>query len=106
MAIEERTRLTADELQCFEGGPNMRYELIDRGVAELSPSPGPEHGRIGNNAAYDVTAFVRPRRLGRVYAAEQAFAFENRRIRFGPRILRLLLAVGCRRGLIRQAILP
>ncbi len=73
MATEEKTRLTADEFLCFEGDPDKRYELVDGEVIELSPPPGHEHGGVAFNAGMLVGNFVRPRHLGRLYAAETGF---------------------------------
>ena len=47
-------------------GSDFRTDLLD-GIVVNYPMPGSPHGYIGNNLAFEITAFVRTNRLGRVF---------------------------------------
>jgi Uma2 family endonuclease len=64
--------MTAEEFQTFRGEPDKRYELVDGELTEMSP-PGGVHGEVSYDAGFVIGQFVRPRRLGVVYAAETGF---------------------------------
>lgn len=83
MATESTTKpMTAEEFQCFIGEPDKRYELVDGELIEMSP-PGGEHGETALEVGAIIRNFVRPRNLGRVYAAETGF-----RLRTSPDLVR------------------
>ena len=63
-AAETTTGLmTADEL--FRLGDDVRGELIRGVFCEMSP-PGTEHTEVAANLTYELKAFIKPRRLGRL----------------------------------------
>lgn len=72
VAIESKTKLTADEFLAFAGAPDKRYELVDGEVIEMSPT-GAEHAGIAFQIGFIVAGFVRQHRLGRLYASEGGF---------------------------------
>ena len=64
-------RLTYDELLALQAQPEYdgrRLELID-GELLGSPTPTDAHQRVSSNMVYALEQFVRPRRIGAVYAA-------------------------------------
>ena len=63
--------LTADDLLAM--GSDDRYELVKGVLVPMSPPPAPEHGEIASTIDFLVGSFVRPRRLGRTFAAETGF---------------------------------
>ncbi len=77
MAIEQKARLmTAEELSRFTGDLARRYELVDGELIEMSP-PGGEHGEITFEIGGVIRDFVRPRHLGKLYAAETGFLIQQ-----------------------------
>ena len=67
--------MTADELlEMPDDG--SRYELIEGELVELVP-PGASHGFVASNAGATLREFVRPRRLGAVFAAETGFVIST-----------------------------
>ena len=56
--------MTEEEFLELHGGESS-IELLD-GVVVRYPMPGFPHGFVGNNLAYEITAFVKQHRLGRV----------------------------------------
>ncbi len=67
--------MTADELLHMPDD-GMRHELI-RGELRTMPPAGGLHGVVANRLAFRVTAFVEPRGLGLVFAAETGFWLER-----------------------------
>ena len=67
--------VTADELLGL-AGDGKRYELIEGALFETSPA-GTEHGRIAMKAGVMLYRFVRPRRLGEVFAADTGFVISS-----------------------------
>ena len=67
--------MTADELLHLNL-PDKRTELV-RGVLVVREPAGYRHGEVAANIAFVVEAFVRPRALGRVLAAETGFKLES-----------------------------
>jgi Uma2 family endonuclease len=75
--MSTRTRLiTADEFLCWPDEPGFRQELI-RGEVVTMTLPGGEHGEIALQIGYLILAHVKPRKLGKVYAAETGFIVER-----------------------------
>ncbi|HEY3081237.1 MAG TPA: Uma2 family endonuclease [Chloroflexota bacterium] len=74
MAVEPRL-LTAEELLAMPDD-GMRHELIKGELRTMSP-PGGEHGDLAMTIGTHVHNFVRPRRSGRVFAAETGFLFRR-----------------------------
>jgi Uma2 family endonuclease len=73
MAVEQATRrMTAEELEQFEGEPDKRYELVDGELIAIAPAGG-QHGEHTFEVSALIGDFVRPRRLGKIYAAETGF---------------------------------
>jgi Uma2 family endonuclease len=68
--------MTAEDLLAFVGKPDKRYELVKGELIEMSP-PGGEHGEAAMEAGALIRNFVRPRNLGRVYAAETGFRLQS-----------------------------
>ena len=67
--------MTADELlEVRDDG--SRYELIEGELVELVP-PGAAHGFVASNAGATLREFVRPRRLGAMFAAETGFVIST-----------------------------
>ena len=67
--------MSADELlEMSDDG--SRYELIEGELVELVPS-GAAHGFVASNAGATLREFVRPRRLGAVFAAETGFVIST-----------------------------
>ena len=62
--------VTAEELWELPG--SERRELVRGEVRTIAPG-GFEHGRVGNNAAFLLTSFVRSRNAGTVVTAETGF---------------------------------
>jgi len=56
-----------------EAQPGLRYELVDGFVVQEPPSRWP-HGEIAAEVLGRLRAFVRPRRLGRLFDSSQGFA--------------------------------
>src|SRR5437867_3365473 len=71
----ERQTMTADELLHLPDD-GMRHELI-HGELRTMPPAGGLHGVVANLLAFQITAFVRPRGLGIVLAAETGFWLER-----------------------------
>jgi Uma2 family endonuclease len=61
---------TAEEL--LRAGDIGRCELV-RGTLVMMVPAGADHGGIANEIAFRLTEFVKPRKLGRVFAAETGF---------------------------------
>lgn len=77
MAIEQKARpMSAEDLLHYTGDPSKRYELVDGEVIEMSP-PGGEHGETTFEIGGVIRDFVRPRHLGRLYAAETGFLIQR-----------------------------
>lgn len=72
MALPKSQGMTAEEFLHFRGEPGKLYELIDGELIEMSP-PGARHGEVAGEVFGVIRDYVRPRRLGRVYAAETGF---------------------------------
>src|SRR5258708_7380598 len=73
MAVEQATRrMTAEEFEQFEGELDKRYELVDGELIEMPPAGG-QHGEVAHELSVFIDGFVRPRRLGKIYAAETGF---------------------------------
>lgn len=66
--------MTAEELLRLRL-PDKRTELI-RGLLVVRDPGGARHGAVTNELTYRITAFVKERDLGRVYAAETGFKIE------------------------------
>ncbi len=73
--------MTEEEFLARHGG-ELNVELLD-GIVVRYPMPGGPHGYIGNNLAFEVTAFVKQHRLGRVFGLDTLI-----RIRRNPDRLR------------------
>jgi Uma2 family endonuclease len=73
--MSPRALLTADELLHLNL-PNKRTELV-RGVLIVREPAGYQHGEVAMNLAASIYAFVKPRQLGRVLAAETGFILER-----------------------------
>lgn len=73
--VNARGPMTADRFLEFAAN-NGRCELLKGKVRMMSPA-GSEHGYIANQIAFLLTAHVRSRKLGRVYAAETGFILER-----------------------------
>src|ERR1051326_1120986 len=69
------TTMTAEELLHLNL-PNKRTELV-RGRLVVREPAGYEHGRIAVRLTVEIDAFVRPRALGPVLAAETGFKLET-----------------------------
>jgi Uma2 family endonuclease len=67
----EKTLLTADDLLRLPDD-GMRHELV-RGELRTMPPAGGEHGIVAGEAFGVLRDYVRPRRLGVVFAAETGF---------------------------------
>jgi Uma2 family endonuclease len=63
--------ITAEELVRVSP-PHQQVELV-RGHLIVREPPGTWHGRIANNLAFALTAFVRPRGLGTVFSQDTGF---------------------------------
>ena len=75
MTTESTTRLmTADELLRLD--TDVRGELI-RGVFYEMPPPGLEHNEIAANLGYELKAFIKPRRLGRLGVGDTGILLER-----------------------------
>jgi len=61
---------TVEELE--RNPPEGRWELVDGELVEMAPSGG-EASMIGSTVGFFLNAHVRPRKLGRVYAADGGF---------------------------------
>jgi Uma2 family endonuclease len=72
MAVQEKLYTADDLLQLSAAGDSKRYELIEGRLIEMSPA-GEAHGGLANEIAFLITAFVKPKKLGRVVAAETGF---------------------------------
>jgi Uma2 family endonuclease len=65
-AVENRL-YTLDEFEELDlPDDGNKYELIE-GAIVVSPPAGDEHGRIISDLSYELIAYVRPRKLGRVW---------------------------------------
>ncbi len=71
----EKTLITADDLLRLRDD-GMRHELV-RGELRTMPPAGEEHGIVAGEAFGLIRDFVRPRRLGYVFAAETGFFLEH-----------------------------
>jgi Uma2 family endonuclease len=60
--------MTEEEFLAIHGG-EKNVELLD-GIVVRYPMPGRPHGYIGNNLAFEITAFVKQHRLGRVFGLD------------------------------------
>ena len=67
--------VSADELLLLPRD-GMRSELV-RGEVRKMPPPGAEHGSTTSNIHYFLEDFVRPKYLGRIFAAETGFLIER-----------------------------
>ena len=75
MTVEDVERLPDD---------GYRYDLIDGALIRLTPAAG-GHGEVAFEIAWHLGGFVRPRRLGRIYAAETGFILgRNPDVVLGP----------------------
>jgi Uma2 family endonuclease len=63
MVVPTPPKLTADEFLELHGDES-RVDLV-RGYVVRYPMPGPEHGYIGGNAYFELSAFARAHKLGR-----------------------------------------
>ena len=70
MTTQETKLITAEEL--FQMGDIGRCELIRGEIVMMAPA-GAEHGDVAGEAFGRIWSFVRPRKLGKVYAAETGF---------------------------------
>jgi Uma2 family endonuclease len=68
--------MTADELFLMPHDGTKRYRLIAGELRTMSPA-GSQHGFVANNVALLLTAFVKSRRLGTVFAAETGFVVQR-----------------------------
>ena len=75
MTTTKRKLLTAEDLLELHS-KGIKGELI-RGVFCETVSTGIEHGEIAANFAGEIRAFVRPKRLGRVFASDSGIRLEN-----------------------------
>lgn len=71
----QKTLVTADELLCISA-EGKRCELIRGEVIDVAPTGG-LHGRVANRIAYLLTAYVEPRGLGTIFAAETGFLLQR-----------------------------
>ena len=67
--------ISAEEFEQFD--PEWRYDLIKGELTPMPPMPGEEHGAITSDFAFEVTFFVKQRKLGQCYAAETRFLIER-----------------------------
>jgi Uma2 family endonuclease len=63
--------ITAEELERLSP-PNKSVELV-RGRMIVREPPGTWHGKISNNLSFSLTAFVRAKELGTVFAQDTGF---------------------------------
>jgi Uma2 family endonuclease len=68
--------MTADELLQMPHDGTKRYRLIAGELRTMSPA-GSQHGFVANNLNHFLNAFVRPRRLGAIFAAETGFLVQR-----------------------------
>lgn len=64
MVVAPPPKMTAEEFFKLHGGES-NVDLV-RGQVVRHPMPGAEHGYVRTNASFEVTAFVRAQKLGRV----------------------------------------
>ena len=67
--------MTADEFFRL-AGDGKRYELVEGALFETSPA-GTEHSMVAMTAGAMLFRFVRPRRLGEVFAADTGFVLSS-----------------------------
>jgi Uma2 family endonuclease len=65
------TQMTADELLRLPDD-GWRYELVRGELRKMSPS-GARHGRVAAQIIASLVAYVKPKKLGAVYASEVGF---------------------------------
>ena len=75
MTTTKRKLLTADDLLVLHS-KGVKGELI-RGVFCETVSTGIEHGEIAANFAGEIRAFIKPRRLGRVFTSDSGIRLEQ-----------------------------
>ena len=75
MTTAKKKLLTADDLLALNS-KGVRGELI-RGVLCETVSTGLEHGEIAGNFIYGIAAFVKPRKLGRVFGSDSGIRLER-----------------------------
>ncbi len=75
MTTTKRKLLTAEDLLELHS-KGIKGELI-RGVFCETVSTGIEHGEIAINFAGEMRSFVRPKKLGRVFASDSGIRLEN-----------------------------
>jgi Uma2 family endonuclease len=67
--------MTADEL-CRSSIPGKRLELV-RGRLVVREPPSTRHGAVSANLAFELTAFVRSKRLGQIFAQDTGFKIDH-----------------------------
>jgi Uma2 family endonuclease len=70
------TRHITTAEQLLDAGDIGRCELV-RGELHMMTPAGGEHGGIANESAFQITAFVKKHKLGRVYAAKTGFVLQR-----------------------------
>ena len=75
MTTTKRKLLTAEDLLALHS-KGVKGELI-RGVFCETVSTGIEHGEIATNFAGEMRAFVKPQKLGRVFASDSGIRLER-----------------------------
>lgn len=69
-------RMTADELFLLPHDGTKRYRLIAGELRTMSPA-GSQHGFVADNVAHYLNCFIRPRRLGKIFAAGTGFVVQR-----------------------------
>jgi Uma2 family endonuclease len=68
--------VTAEELFLMPHDGTKRYRLIAGELRTMSPA-GSQHGFVTDNVSHLLNCFIRPRRLGKVFAAETGFVVQR-----------------------------
>ena len=63
---ETATKLTYEDYLLFPDDDGLRHEILD-GEHHVSPSPNVRHQTVLQNLHRELDAFVRPRRLGKLF---------------------------------------
>ncbi len=81
--LTQERLLTADEFYDLYAGSDVRAELVDGRVIEMSPT-GPDHGSLDSDLHFYLKVWVRETRLGKLYTNTGFILFPGKQRVRGP----------------------